>query len=62
MLMFLANLQNFRFETLRRDDRGVTAVEYALLLAFVAVALITALGLFSTALDGVFSTFSKMLP
>jgi Flp pilus assembly pilin Flp len=62
MLQVFTFLQNVFAEPVRRNDRGVSAVEYALLLAFVAVALITALGLFSTALDGVFSSFAKMLP
>jgi Flp pilus assembly pilin Flp len=46
---------------LRRDDRGVTAVEYALLLALVGVALVGALKIFGPALGGVFSSFSSQL-
>lgn len=40
----------------RRDDRGVTAVEYALLLIFVALVLMGSLKLFGPALGGVFNT------
>jgi Flp pilus assembly pilin Flp len=55
MLTFLAYLQSFLPQVLRRDDRGVTSVEYALLL-FLVVAVVatgaTALGL---AVSGEFS-------
>jgi Flp pilus assembly pilin Flp len=44
-----------------RNDHGVTAVEYALLLIGVAVVLIGALKIFGPALGGVFSTFSNQL-
>jgi Flp pilus assembly pilin Flp len=40
----------------RRDDRGVTAVEYALLLIFVALVLMGSLKIFGPALGGVFNT------
>ena len=40
----------------RRDDRGVTAVEYALLLIAVAVVLLGSLKIFGPALGGVFNT------
>jgi Flp pilus assembly pilin Flp len=40
----------------RRDDRGVTAVEYALLLLAVAVVLLASLRIFGPALGGVFNT------
>ena len=53
MLKVLAQLTNF----VRRDDRGVTAVEYALLLVLVVVALIAAVTAFSGVLDGVFNGF-----
>jgi Flp pilus assembly pilin Flp len=45
-----------------RDDRGITAVEYALLLAGVAVALIAGLKVFGPALGGEFSSFSSNFP
>jgi Flp pilus assembly pilin Flp len=41
----------------RGEDRGVTSVEYALLLALVVVALIAAVTKFSGVLDGVFKGF-----
>jgi Flp pilus assembly pilin Flp len=57
MLKVLAQLSN----TVRRDDRGVTAVEYALLLIGVGLVLITALAIFGPALGGVFSQFAGKL-
>jgi pilus assembly protein Flp/PilA len=62
MLKVLAFLLNFRAEPLRRDDRGITAVEYALLLAGVAVALIAGLKIFGPALGGEFSSFASFFP
>jgi Flp pilus assembly pilin Flp len=52
MLKVLAHLTT----PVRRDDRGVTAVEYALLLLLVAAVLIGSLKLFGHALGGVFNT------
>lgn len=52
MLKVLARLTT----PVRRDDRGVTAVEYALLLIFVAAVLATSLKLFGPALGGIFNT------
>ncbi len=42
----------------RRDDRGVTAVEYALLLVFVAAVLAASLVVFGKDLAGVFNTIA----
>jgi Flp pilus assembly pilin Flp len=52
MLKVLVHLTHFA----RRDDRGVTAVEYALLLIAVAVVLLASLRIFGPALGGVFNT------
>lgn len=49
----LVALQNVR-STLQ-GERGATATEYALLLAFIAVVIITAVTLFGTNLSGLFS-------
>jgi Flp pilus assembly pilin Flp len=57
MLKVLAQLTNF----VRRDDRGVTAVEYALLLVFVAAVLVVSLKIFGPALGGVFNTAATNL-
>jgi pilus assembly protein Flp/PilA len=45
MLKVLAFLQNFLADPLRRDDRGATAVEYGLILVFIAVVIIAGLTL-----------------
>lgn len=44
-------------ETLRsrRDERGATATEYGLLVAFIALAIIAGVTLFGTALNGFFN-------
>lgn len=57
MLKVLAHLTT----AVRRDDRGVTAVEYALLLVFVGVLLVAALKIFGPALGGVFNTAAANL-
>ncbi len=57
MLRVFAFLQKFT-SPVRRDERGVTAVEYALLLIGIMAALVVAAGIFGKALGGVFSTFS----
>jgi len=40
MLKLAVFLQNFLAESLRRDDRGATAVEYGLIVTLIAVAII----------------------
>jgi pilus assembly protein Flp/PilA len=40
MLKLVVFLQNFLAESLRRDDRGATAVEYGLIVTLIAVAII----------------------
>jgi Flp pilus assembly pilin Flp len=62
MLKVFAFLQSFLAEPVRRDDRGVTAVEYALLLVCIAGVIIAALKIFGNALGGVFSQFSNNFP
>jgi Flp pilus assembly pilin Flp len=60
MLRVFAFLQNRLAEPVRRDD-GVTAVEYAILITVVGLALITTLTLFATQLGNFFSGFIKAL-
>jgi Flp pilus assembly pilin Flp len=54
MLKVFAFLQKL---PVRRDDRGMTATEYALLLAGVGVTLIAGLAIFGPALGHAFSNF-----
>lgn len=58
MLKVLVFMQNFLAEPLRRDDRGATAVEYALIVALVAIAIIVAVTAMSTALQKAFTTIA----
>jgi Flp pilus assembly pilin Flp len=60
MLRVFAFLQNRLAEPVRRDD-GVTAVEYAILITVVGLALITTLTLFATQLGKFFSGFITSL-
>ena len=61
MLRVVAFLQNRLAEPVRRDDRGVTAVEYAILITLVGLALITTLTLFAKQLGTFFPGFIKAL-
>jgi Flp pilus assembly pilin Flp len=45
-----------------REERGQTMVEYALILAMIALALVAALSLFAPALNGFYSTAVGMFP
>ncbi len=44
-----------RFNSLIRSERGVTAIEYALIAAFVAIVIIAAVKVLGTNLSSVFS-------
>ena len=50
-----------RLVPVRDDEEGQTLVEYALIIALVSIALITALGLMTDALNGVFSRITSEL-
>ena len=54
MLQFLVTLQSFIADRVERDDKGATAVEYGLMVALIAVAIITAVALIGTNLDAMF--------
>jgi len=56
MVKHFVSLQNFLAQSLRRDDRGATAVEYALIVVLVAVAIIGTVTAMSTALQKTFQT------
>jgi pilus assembly protein Flp/PilA len=44
-----------------RDDRGVTAVEYGLMVSLIAVAIIATVTLLGTTLSGLFTTVTASL-
>lgn len=52
---------NFITKFIREED-GVTAIEYGLIAALIAVVIITAVALIGTRLDGVFDTIGAALP
>ncbi len=61
MINVLVFLQNFLAKPLRRDDRGATAVEYGLIVALVAVAIIAALVLLGTNLSALFTQVANKI-
>jgi pilus assembly protein Flp/PilA len=61
MLSFLAFFQNLLDRSLRRDDRGVTAVEYGLLVFFIALIIIAAVTLLGANLSSIFNNIATSL-
>lgn len=45
-----------------KNERGATAVEYGLMVALIAVAIVITVGLLGTALDGAFNTVLEAMP
>jgi pilus assembly protein Flp/PilA len=56
MLKFVVFLQNFLAQPLRRDDRGVTAVEYGLIVALIAAVIVGIVTLLGQRLSTIFSS------
>lgn len=44
-----------------RDERGATATEYGLLVGFIAIVIVTGVGLFGEALDSYFGDLATWL-
>ena len=61
MLKFVVFLQNFLAESLHRDDRGATAVEYGLMVALIAAVIITIVTTLGTKLVTMFTSVSGAL-
>jgi len=61
MLSFLSYLQTFVAKNVRRDDRGATAVEYGLMVALIAVAIIGTVTLLGTQLNTLFTAITNAL-
>ena len=55
MLKLIVTAQNSISQRLRRDDRGVTSVEYALLVTLIAVAIIGAVGALAVGIEAAFN-------
>ncbi len=51
----------YRLKTLLRDEEGASAVEYALILAFIAAAIIASVTLFGGSVEGLFKTANAAL-
>lgn len=47
---------------LRREEKGATAVEYGIMVALIAVAIITAVGFIGTDLDALFDRVVTAIP
>ena len=62
MLARLAKLQTVSFNAMNKDDRGATAVEYGLLVALIAVAIIVAVTTLGGTLSGLFDSITGHLP
>jgi Flp pilus assembly pilin Flp len=58
MLKVFAFLQNILVEPVRRDDRGVTSVEYGLLITIIGAVLLGCLVAFGKTLAAVFTGFN----
>ncbi len=56
-----AFLQGYLASRLNRDDRGATAVEYGLMVALIAVVIITAVTLIGTNLNTIFTNVANAL-
>ena len=61
MLKFCVFLHGFLAQPLRRDDRGVTSVEYALLVALVAIGIVMGVKPLTGALNGTFNNIATTL-
>jgi pilus assembly protein Flp/PilA len=61
MLKFCTFLHSFLTQPLRRDDRGVTSVEYGLMVALIAAAISITVGLLGGALNTLFTNVTGSL-
>jgi pilus assembly protein Flp/PilA len=62
MLKYVVHMQNllrnFVADPLRRDDRGVTAVEYGLIVAGIAALIVATVFILGRTLNGVFANIN----
>jgi pilus assembly protein Flp/PilA len=61
MLRYFVYIQNALHRQLQRDDRGATAVEYGLMVALIAMVIVTAVALIGANLTVVFNTIANAI-
>ena len=61
MFSVLVRLQNLVAQPLRRDESGATAVEYALILIFIALVIIAGLTLLGTKLNQLYHVVANQV-
>jgi pilus assembly protein Flp/PilA len=62
MLSYYVSITNFLATRLRRDDRGATAVEYGLLVALIAAAIIAIVLTLGKQIAAAFKSVSDQIP
>ncbi len=61
MLKSYISVQTYLADLVNRDDRGATAVEYGLMVALIAVAIIGTVTLLGTRLNTLFTTITNAI-
>ena len=61
MLKYVMSLQEFLSRPLREEDRGASAVEYGLLVFFIAIVIIAAVMLLGNNLSTLFNTVATAI-
>ncbi|HXP19689.1 MAG TPA: Flp family type IVb pilin [Streptosporangiaceae bacterium] len=61
MLKLFVSTTNALIQPLRRDDRGVTSVEYGLMVALIAIVIIAAVTLLGTNLRTLFNNIAAAI-
>jgi pilus assembly protein Flp/PilA len=61
LMLFLANLQNFLPQRLLRSERGATAVEYGLIVALIAAAIVITAGALGGHVSTIFQTIKGQM-
>lgn len=61
MLKSYVLVQNYLSRLISRDDRGATAVEYGLMVALIAAAIVVAVTALGVKLDGIFAAVTTAI-
>ena len=61
LMLFLANLQNFLPPRLLRSERGATAVEYGLIVALIAAAIVITAGALGGQISTIFNNITGQM-